>query len=131
LTVPIGGNGLAETSLEVRYQITSNIELAVFFDTGFVSSDDLLHGFRNSSDSFFGSMQYAVGIGARYLTVVGPIRVDLAWRLPIGPPLTVINPQGVDYNQDTACFGMGFIGGHRSGSPEGVCAFHLSIGEAF
>ena len=131
LTVPIGGNGLAESSIEVRYQITSNIELAVFFDTGFVSSDDLLHGFRNSSDSFFGSMQYAVGIGARYVTVVGPIRVDLAYRLPIGPPLIVNNPLGVNYNTDTTCFGLGFIGGHRSGSPEGVCAFHLSIGEAF
>ena len=41
------------------------------------------------------NMLFAVGLGARYLTPVGPIRVDLAYRLPIGPPLPLIGPPGL------------------------------------
>jgi translocation and assembly module TamA len=135
ITVPIGGNGLAEGSFEIRYNITGNLVLATFLDMGFVTVDNLVDGWRRQPNYFFGNMQYAVGLGLRYRTIVGPIRLDIARRLPIGPPLTIVN-QPIPVNlpaADTTCFGIGFLGGKgtRAGSPEGVCAFHLSIGEAF
>ena len=135
ITVPIGGNGLYEGSFEIRYNITGNLVLAAFFDMGFVTVDNLVHGSRHHQNYFFGNMQYAVGLGLRYRTIVGPIRVDIARRLPIGPPLTIVNQPipVVLPPTDTTCFGIGFLGGKGTvaGAPEGVCAFHISIGEAF
>ncbi len=135
ITVPIGGNGLAEGSFEIRYNITGNLLLAAFWDMGFVTVENLVDGWRHQANYFFGNMQYAVGLGLRYRTIVGPIRLDIARRLPIGPPLTIVN-QPIPVNlppPDTTCFGIGFLGGKgtRAGSPESVCAFHISIGEAF
>ena len=45
------------------------------------------------------------GVGFRYRTLVGPIRVDLARRLPFGPPLQITNP-GQPYPTDNSCFGL-------------------------
>jgi translocation and assembly module TamA len=130
-TVPIGGNGLFDFSFEVRYALTENLLFATFLDTGFVTT----RRFDFADPAYLRkNMQYAVGIGLRYRTVVGPIRVDFAKRLDIGPPLTVYQPAGqvIDYPVDSGCFGIG--GGGKTvyaGSPEGTCNLQISIGEAF
>ncbi len=124
-TVPVGGNGLVESSLELRYNLTGNVVLATFLDAGMVTRESLDFG------RIPGNLQYAVGIGLRYRTLVGPIRIDLARRLPGGPPLQITNP-GQAYPSDSSCFGLfGSSGTGFSGAPEGLCTFHLSIGEAF
>ncbi|MDQ3264061.1 MAG: BamA/TamA family outer membrane protein [Myxococcota bacterium] len=124
-TVPVGGNGLVESSVEVRYSLTGSLVLATFLDAGLVTRESL--DFGRIPDN----LHYAVGIGLRYRTVVGPIRIDLARRLPIGPPLQITNP-GQAYPSDSSCFGLfGSSGTAFSGAPEGLCTFHLSIGEAF
>lgn len=140
VTVPIGGNGLVETSVELRYRFAEKFELAAFFDAGFVTSQDVWTGARQDAAYFTRNLQYAAGIGLRYLTAVGPIRLDLAYRLPGGPPLSVFQ-QSPSLNlpsQETGCFGLnpfgifsGRTGPQTAGYPEGLCAFHLSIGEAF
>jgi translocation and assembly module TamA len=131
----VGGNGLVETSLELRYNLVGDLVLAVFLDAGFVTSTDILSGLRNDSSYFFRNMQYAVGFGLRYLTILGPIRLDIGYRLNVGPPLPIINPSPPVTlpTAQTGCFGfIGHGGGpNGAGAPEGVCALHLSIGEAF
>jgi translocation and assembly module TamA len=122
-TVPIGGNGLFETSLEVRYRMTENLILALFWDTGAVTEAQFDVGEMTSN------LYHAVGVGLRYLTVVGPIRVDVARRLNIGPRLQPFEEPGLD--PEGSCFGIGRSAPGFAGSPEGLCAFHISIGEAF
>ncbi|HVX94373.1 MAG TPA: BamA/TamA family outer membrane protein [Polyangia bacterium] len=128
-TLPIGGNGLVDSSFEVRWRVTTNFVLAAFVDVGQVTSDvitvaDLAH------------LQYSVGLGARYLTPIGPIRVDFGRRLLVGQPvpLFVVNAAGQitqqPYAVNESCFGLGGSG-VPTPVPDGLCALHVSIGEAF
>ncbi len=130
ITVPVGGNSLLETSLEVRYRITESIVVASFWDTGFVgcSSEqaDCYNPFRHQPF-------HAVGVGLRYLTVVGPIRLDIARRLNAGPTLIDTSLLGSDSAYQFPggnCFGLGKQRNY-AGAPEGLCTLQLSIGEAF
>jgi translocation and assembly module TamA len=126
-TVPVGGNSLWESSLEARYRITESIALATFLDSGQVGTESLsLRGVNPFADQLY----HAVGLGLRYLTVVGPIRVDIARRLNIGPPLPVDSP-GYTYPPSGTCFGLGSKKTTYAGAPDGLCTFQLSIGEAF
>ncbi|HYO59569.1 BamA/TamA family outer membrane protein [Archangium sp.] len=144
--VPIGGNSLVETSVELRYKLFGNLSLAVFHDSGLVGAGPLNFGprqadVRRESSRIFGDYHYqAVGLGLRYLTIVGPVRLDLARRLNIGRPLPIFDPAT---GGATALGGLGDcfgIGGTKvgdsannlyAGAPEGYCTFFLSIGEAF
>jgi len=128
VTLPIGGNGIVDGSFEVRYAVTSNLVLAAFVDIGQVTAgrihpDDLV------------DVLVAVGIGLRYRTPVGPIRVDLARRLQVGrpPPLFSVDATGQirsePYRVDDSCFGLGGSGG--SVVTDNLCVLHLAIGEAF
>jgi translocation and assembly module TamA len=127
---PIGGNGMMENQLEARYSLTDNLRVATFFDTGFVTSERL-----NLKDAsyFTRNLLAAVGGGLRYLTPVGPIRLDFAYRLNLGPTLPVYPVPGksLTYDPNPGCFGIGAGSPTHGGAPEGPCALHLSIGEAF
>lgn len=122
-TVPVGGNSLFESSLEARYHVTQNLVVAGFWDTGLVGQDSLDAG-------SFDGLYHALGLGLRYITVVGPIRVDIARRLNIGPPLPV-EGAGYTYPSSGTCFGLGGKKTTYAGAPDGLCTFQLSIGEAF
>ena len=130
LTLPIGGNGMYEASAELRWHLTENLSLAVFVDAGQVSRDSL-------SASDFASTLWAVGGGLRYRTAIGPIRIDVARRLPVGrpPPLFVIDAatgtvSQLPYAVNDDCFGFGGSGRSTPVS-DGACVFHIAIGEAF
>jgi translocation and assembly module TamA len=129
-TVPVGGDGLFDGSVELRYALTENLVLAVFLDTGFVTREHFQFG---NPSYFTDNLQYALGIGLRYRTVVGPIRVDFARRLNIGPPLVVqqLPGQSISYPVDSGCFGLGNSGRSFAGAPDGLCNLQISIGEAF
>jgi translocation and assembly module TamA len=124
--VPVGGDGLWDSSIELRWNVVGNLILAVFLDAGFVSVGSF-------SFNDLGMMQYAVGIGLRYKTFIGPIRVDFAYRLNHGPPLPIIpdptNPIAAPAN--TSCFGIGNGSASYAGYPESRCALTISIGEAW
>jgi translocation and assembly module TamA len=130
LTLPIGGDGIVDGSFEARYSLTASLRLAAFVDFGQVT-----HGPPAPGD--VPHLLWAVGIGVRYLTPIGPIRVDVARRLPFGtlPPLFAIDAMTgavtqMPYVADDSCFGLG--GTHPTTSvTDGLCVFHLSIGEAF
>lgn len=69
---PMGGRSLTEFAIEARYRF-GNYGLVPFFDAGRIG--------RGSSPSLSG-MRYGAGIGARYYTNFGPMRIDVA--TPIG-----------------------------------------------
>ncbi|MDP3860446.1 MAG: BamA/TamA family outer membrane protein [Phaeovulum sp.] len=67
--VPMGGASFAAFSGELRGRITENIGLVAFYDAGFVG---LTGGFAD------GGWHAGAGLGLRYDTGIGPIRLDLA-----------------------------------------------------
>jgi translocation and assembly module TamA len=69
---PRAGFRMLETSAELRIQITDTIGIVPFLDAGLVST----------SQSFSGaSFKAGAGVGLRYLTPFGPLRVDVALPL--------------------------------------------------
>ncbi|MFO1121497.1 MAG: autotransporter assembly complex family protein [Hyphomicrobiales bacterium] len=72
---PTGGLSRAEGSLEARVKITDTIGIVPFVDAGYVAETTLFHG----NEEF----RWAAGLGLRYYTAVGPIRLDVA--VPINP----------------------------------------------
>lgn len=128
-TVPIGGNGLLEASVELRIDLTDSLVLAFFVDGGLVTAEPL-----GPATDFLRDFYTAVGLGLRYRTPLGPIRGDLAFRLPfIGGPLLQNDPTKPAYLSQSGCFfNLGHTGSSTyAGAPDSVCAVHLSIGEAF
>lgn len=129
LTMPIGGNGLVDGSFETRYTVAGSLRLAGFVDFAQVTPGRL--GVTDLS-----GVLWAVGLGLRYLTPIGPIRIDFARRLPFGrlPPLFQVDATGaiveVPYTADDSCFGL-FGSNTDSPVPDTMCALHISIGEAF
>ena len=128
-TVPIGGNGLFELSAELRFELTESFVLAFFIDNGLVTSEPL-----GPATDFTKDFYTAVGVGVRYRTPLGPIRGDVAFRLPfIGGPLLQNDPTKPAYVSQSGCFfNLGNTGSTTySGAPDNLCTVHLSIGEAF
>jgi outer membrane translocation and assembly module TamA len=73
---PIGGRSLVETSAELRHPITEKIGAAIFADGGQVS--------LRTFDFRFDDLRWGFGVGARYKSPVGPLRLDLGF--PLEPP---------------------------------------------
>lgn len=76
---PIGGNGLFETSLELRFPIRGNFRGVAFVDAGNVWS--------TAREISMADLEYSPGAGIRYVTPIGPIRLDVARRLSDEPRL--------------------------------------------
>ena len=72
---PIGGRSLIEASIEARVKITETIGVVPFIDVGAVSPTSLPG--KNAR------LSAGAGIGGRYYTGVGPLRLDFA--LPLNP----------------------------------------------
>ncbi len=71
--IPAGARSVIEGAFEARYAVTSAVQVAAFIDAGSISADSV----PDFSEEFF----VGVGGGARYLTPVGPLRVDIAFPL--------------------------------------------------
>lgn len=102
ITVPYGGAGLIDSSVEARFPImkvrTMPLGGVVFLDGGDVT--------EKVGDLSFANLNYSLGVGLRLKTIVGPVRADFGYRLNrVG---TVDDP-----------------------APGTKFAFHLSLGEAF
>jgi outer membrane protein insertion porin family len=69
---PTGGNAFVETNLELRTSVGKGIGLVTFLDSGNV--------WQKASDVDW-SLKHAVGVGLRYDTPVGPLRVDYGYKL--------------------------------------------------
>jgi translocation and assembly module TamA len=125
--IPIGGNGLLDASFEVRWAFARDWVAATFVDAAFVS-----YGAFSLRD--LSTTQMAVGIGIRYRTPIGLLRVDLGYRLNVGGPLPVVPVQpSVSYTSNTNCLAFTSVdhGTGYAGAPFSRCAFHFAVGESF
>lgn len=73
---PTGGLSFIETSGEVRIGVTETIGIVPFVDAGLVSAG------QNFSGTEF---KVGAGLGLRYATAFGPLRIDVAVPLNKGP----------------------------------------------
>ena len=69
----IGGRSLFDGSLELRAKVTDTIGIVPFFDAG--------NAFTNTLPNFSLPLQMSAGIGLRYYTSFGPLRLDVAFPL--------------------------------------------------
>jgi translocation and assembly module TamA len=104
--IPTGGDemllGTAEARIDMFKLRKEWVTLATFLDAGDVTT-------QNTMD--LAMLHYAVGLGLRYNTIIGPIRADVGMRL------NRVNAAGAD--------------GLANPDPGARFAFHLSLGEAF
>ncbi len=123
-----GGTALWQASLEIRVRLTVDIGVVVFADAGDVlrpenPSDEAFVGFR------FDRPQFSFGLGLRYRTIIGPLRIDVALRPDALQDLGSVRSLPPDCRPDRAqncrprntLFGVTELPG----------AIHLTIGESF
>lgn len=106
--IPIGGNALFNFNIELRQQLNQFIKgfgVAAFLDGG-----QVWRGVSNINSS---DIQYGIGGGVRYQSPIGPIRVDIGYK---------VNPTDEDLN---------IIEGAGKGSVWDRWGLHFSIGQAF
>ncbi|QFU17478.1 autotransporter assembly complex protein TamA [Microvirga thermotolerans] len=73
----VGGRSLLEASLEARIKITDTIGVVPFLDAG--------NAFESSYPDFGEELRVSAGLGLRYYTAIGPIRLDIAAPLNARP----------------------------------------------
>ncbi|MCB2116591.1 MAG: BamA/TamA family outer membrane protein [Rhodobacteraceae bacterium] len=83
LTYQTGGLSFAALSGELRAQITEKIGAVAFYDAGYISTGDFFGG--------IGEWHSGAGVGMRYNTGIGPIRVD------VGLPVSGRTGDGVQF----------------------------------
>jgi outer membrane translocation and assembly module TamA len=71
--LPIGGRSMLELSSELRVPVWGKLSAVAFVDAGNVWDDAWQHDISD--------LRYAVGPGLRYLTPIGPVRVDVGYQL--------------------------------------------------
>jgi outer membrane protein insertion porin family len=128
--LPTGGTSLIEGSIEYRFPfLMKNLQGAVFVDAGFVGT--------GSSIIANGKGALTPGFGVRYLSPVGPIRVDLGIRPSLTDSLTVITEVlGADGSHSLVQLKTPrnynpVEGGSGIKKVLNRLALHLSIGQAF
>lgn len=111
---PLGGFTLWEASLELRFPLSGSLSGVAFADAGDVT--------RDVGHVRFNVPHLSVGPGLRYMTPVGPLRLDIGYRVPgaqhIGQSLLTQEEGGDDLGN---LFGISWL----------PVAINIAIGEAF
>ncbi|MCG6989862.1 MAG: BamA/TamA family outer membrane protein [Gemmatimonadetes bacterium] len=90
---PIGGTRVIEGNLELRFPLSSTVQGAVFGDFGQVWAEHDPIALKD--------IQITPGVGIRYLSAIGPLRVDLAYRFQGPQELSVVTTQIQPYDPAT------------------------------
>ncbi len=114
-SIPIGGFTLWELSNELRFAIAGPFSAATFCDMSDVSPKPV--------NLRFDHLHLSCGLGARYETPVGPIRLDVGYRIQ---PLQVLG-----YSSETAVAAKEHAEGTQPRFLGQPLAVALGIGEAF
>ncbi|HEX3769641.1 MAG TPA: BamA/TamA family outer membrane protein, partial [Polyangiaceae bacterium] len=114
-SIPIGGFTQWEASVELRWDVSGPLGIAFFCDTADVS--------ENVFEIRPTELHMSCGAGARYQTPVGPIRLDVGYRIQ---PLQVLGK---------ASAADAYAADHTEGLPQDFLSVPLAlafgIGEAF
>lgn len=133
---PIGGTALAEASVEYRMPFGRKVEWAVFLDGGIVGGSAI----GNLSDSLRLPRFAAAltpGVGFRYKSPVGPIRIDLGYSPRINERLPVLTtvPDSTGVQRFVALRETrDYVAGGTASGFWGLfnrLVLHLSIGQAY
>ena len=119
---PLGGNAVLEGNVEVRFPIWRAIGGVVFVDGALVGSE-------NSLDLGRAAGAVTPGIGVRYRSPVGPIRVDVGYRPNSSETLKVVT--ATDEVGDRAIVQLDTPRRYARNKFTERLTLHLSIGEAF
>jgi outer membrane protein assembly complex protein YaeT len=92
---PLGGQSSVNANVELRHPLYKKLSGVVFLDAGLVELETFKYDLND--------MRYSCGAGVRYNTIVGPLRLDVGYKL---------NPAERDKKND-------------------LWRIHFSIGEAF
>ena len=95
--VAIGGNALVIFNAELRVPVRGSLGAVGFLDSGNV--------FKKTTDISLADLRATAGFGLRYKSPVGPIRVDVGFKVP---------------RREIAI-----------GKRENLAEFHISLGQAF
>jgi outer membrane protein insertion porin family/translocation and assembly module TamA len=118
--LPVGGYTLWELQNEVRADISGPLSMSVFCDMGDVSP--------NEGDIRLSHLHLSCGVGARYDTPVGPIRVDIGYRVQ---PLQVLGYK----NENAAAAPLSAGGDPVNGTQPSILgvplAIAIGIGQAY
>jgi outer membrane protein assembly factor BamA len=86
---PVGGAVSMEGNIELRYPIWADkLRGATFLDFGQV--------WRGHADVRFSELRFTPGVGVRYFSPVGPIRIDVGYNTGVTERLTVITTEVCD-----------------------------------
>jgi outer membrane protein insertion porin family/translocation and assembly module TamA len=78
---PLGGASMFMFSEELRARVVGNVGGVIFLDAGNV--------WLNSLSARLDDLRYAIGVGLRYQTPIGPIRLDYGYQLNPIPGLVI------------------------------------------
>jgi len=142
---PTGGTRVLEGNVEFRFPLGSRMQGVTFTDFGQVWGARQTVHLRD--------LEFSPGIGVRYPTPIGPVRVDLAYRFRGGQSLPVVTSQlrpfdsGFDAEQDRlvvggqvipwvrvdqlAVLGKPVFFGRSGAASLSRLQLHISIGQAF
>lgn len=67
---PLGGRSYQIVNLEARFKVSEHIGIVPFLDGGMVYKDEF--------PKIIGDMDWGAGLGLRYYTPIGPVRLDVA-----------------------------------------------------
>lgn len=70
---PQGGNGMAVFNVETRAPYWKNLQFVWFLDAGNI--------FKQASDIRLDELRVSSGVGFRYRSPIGPLRIDWGWKL--------------------------------------------------
>lgn len=127
---PTGGTSLIEGSVELRVPLMHRLDGAVFLD-GAIVGNSALQGFndlRSIADFARGTSAITPGLGIRYNSPVGPIRVDLGYNPRLSENLPVVTN-----TPENKLVALESLRTYESGRNTflGRLVLHLSIGQAY
>jgi outer membrane protein assembly factor BamA len=127
---PLGGTSLVEASVEYRFPLMRKLDGAVFID-GAVVGDAPLQRVSDIQSITKGTGAITPGFGVRYLSPVGPIRIDIGINPKLSESLGVVTEDIVNGERKIVALHTTRTYGGENKTILSRLTLHFSIGQAF